>query len=338
MSVSSASPSLDLLEITDLTIAFGDNPVVEGVSLSVGKGEIVGIVGESGSGKSMTALSVLRLVPEPGRITRGSIRLEGRNLLSLTEKEMRTIRGGRVAMIFQDPMTSLNPVFTVGEQIAEAVRVHRGADRRTAWTEAVAAMRQVHIADAERRARQYPGELSGGMRQRVMIAMALAMKPALLLADEPTTALDVTVQAQILALINELRHDTGMGVLFITHDLGVVAEVCDRVLVLYSGRVMETADAATLFRDPAHPYTQGLLASLPESLPPGANRLSYIPGQPPANPGAVTGCPFRFRCPKRMPGICERELPTVRRETGSVVRCHLYREDLPAAPEAGKTR
>ena len=324
-------PAPPLLALENLTIAFpgkgGDTVVVDGVSLTLNRGETVGIVGESGSGKSMTALSVLRLVPEPGRITRGKITLEGQDILALPEKAMRRIRGGVAAMIFQDPMTSLNPVFTVGEQIAEAVRLHRadeGLTGQKAWEEAVDALRRVHIAEPERRAQQYPYELSGGMRQRVMIAMALACRPAVLLADEPTTALDVTVQAQILALIRELQESLGMAVLLITHDLGVVAETCDRVIVLYAGKVMEATDAATLFSDPKHPYTQGLLASLPESAPEGATRLAYIKGQPPSNPGAITGCPFRPRCPKAIPGVCEKPLPTIQISPGHTVRCHLY--------------
>jgi oligopeptide/dipeptide ABC transporter ATP-binding protein len=284
---SNAAP---LLAIEDLSVGFpaprrsGEGSmtrVVDGVSLTLGRSETLGVVGESGSGKSMTALSILRLVPEPGRIMRGKILLDGQDLLALPEKAMRGVRGGRVAMIFQDPMTSLNPVFTVGEQIAEAVRVHRGLKGKAARDEAIEALRHVHIALPERRVRQYPHELSGGMRQRVMIALALACRPQVLLADEPTTALDVTVQAQILALIGELRRETGMAVLLITHDLGVVAETCDRVVVLYAGQVMETADARTLFARPAHPYTQGLLASLPENAPAGATRLPYIAGQPP---------------------------------------------------------
>lgn len=317
-----------LLEISDLAVTFPvgrrEINVVDGVSLSVQKGETVGVVGESGSGKSMTALSILRLLPAPGRVSRGTIRLEGQDLLALPEKAMREVRGGKVAMIFQDPMTSLNPVFTVGDQIAESVRLHRDLRGSAAWAEAVAALKRVHIPDAERRAKQFPYELSGGMRQRVMIAMALACRPTLLLADEPTTALDVTVQAQILALLAELRRETGMGVLFITHDLAVVAETCDRVVVMYSGRVMEAADVRTLFRSPAHPYTQGLLASLPEGAGEGAKRLNFIPGQPPANAGAVSGCPFRTRCPKVMPGICERPLPTIQLSDAQTVRCHLY--------------
>ncbi|MBC8103519.1 MAG: ABC transporter ATP-binding protein [Cytophagales bacterium] len=322
-----------LLRIENLTIAFpparrgGDEVrVVDGVTLSIGSGETVGVVGESGSGKSMTALSVLRLLPEPGRITGGTLHLGDTDLLALTEKQMRGVRGGRVAMIFQDPMTSLNPVFTVGDQIAESVRLHRGLGRKESWDEAVQALRRVHIALPERRASQYPHELSGGMRQRVMIALALASQPQVLLADEPTTALDVTVQAQILALLDELKRETGMGILLITHDLGVVAETCDRVLVMYSGQVMESADARTLFAMPSHPYTQGLLASLPEMAPEGATRLSFIAGQPPTSGAITDGCPFRTRCPKYLPGICERPLPTTRLSDSHLVRCHLYGE------------
>nr|CAA9271200.1 Oligopeptide transport ATP-binding protein OppD [uncultured Armatimonadetes bacterium] len=319
-----------LLAIEDLAVAFPTGRrgemarVVDGVWLTLNRGETMGIVGESGSGKSLTALSVLRLVPEPGRIVKGRIALEGQDLLALPEKALRHVRGGRIAMVFQDPMTSLNPVFTVGEQIAEAVRAHRGLRGRAAWAEAVNALRRVHIALPERRARQYPHELSGGMRQRVMIAIALACRPDVLLADEPTTALDVTVQAQIVALIGELRRDTGMAVVLITHDLGVVAETCDRVLVLYAGQVMEQADVHTLFAAPRHPYTQALLASLPETAPDDAARLPFIAGQPPSAAQAPTGCPFRPRCPKAMPGICEKPLPTTTLAPGHVVRCHLY--------------
>ncbi len=333
-------PAEPLLSIENLAIGFPSpggsrrdpkmTRVVDGVSLQLRRGETVGVVGESGSGKSMTALSLLRLLPEPGRIMQGKITLDGVDLLALPEKAMRAVRGGKIAMIFQDPMTSLNPVFTVGDQIAESVRVHRGIKGRAAFDEAISALRRVHITLPERRARQFPHELSGGMRQRVMIALALASEPGALLADEPTTALDVTVQAQILALIGEVQRDTGMAVLLITHDLGVVAETCDRVLVLYAGQVMETADAADLFARPAHPYTQGLLASLPESAPQGATRLPFIKGQPPANAQAITGCPFRTRCPKAMPGICDKPLPTTTLAPGHVVRCHLY--PTPPAP------
>ncbi|WP_309707698.1 ABC transporter ATP-binding protein, partial [Armatimonas sp.] len=253
-----------LLSLENLEVSFPAGAVVRGVSLSVKRGETLGVVGESGSGKTMTALSALRLIPEPGRVTAGKIVFEGKNLLELSEKEMRQIRGGRIAMIFQDPMTSLNPVFTIGDQIAESVQLHKGVSKSEAKAAAVEALRRVQIPDAERRARQFPHELSGGMRQRAMIAMALASEPDVLLADEPTTALDVTVQAQILTLIRKLQQELGMAVIFITHDLGVVAQVCDRVAVLYGGQVMEEADVYTLFANPKHPYTQGLLNSLPE--------------------------------------------------------------------------
>jgi peptide/nickel transport system ATP-binding protein len=290
-----------LLEIEDLAVSFpspnGDALVVDGVSLTVGKGETVGVVGESGSGKSMTALSVLRLVPEPGRIARGKIMLNGRELLPLPEKAMRSVRGGQVAMIFQDPMTSLNPVFTVGEQIAEAVRLHRNVKGKAAWDEAVDAMRHVHIAEPERRARQYPHELSGGMRQRVMIAMALACRPAVLLADEPTTALDVTVQAQILTLIGELRRETGMGVLLITHDLGVVAETADEINVMYAGRIVEKGRTDAIFHAPEHPYTWGLLGSIPRLDTPRGEELVPISGRPPSLINLPSGCSFHPRCP-----------------------------------------
>jgi oligopeptide/dipeptide ABC transporter ATP-binding protein len=260
------------------------------------------------------------LVPEPTCITGGSIHLGETDLRALNEAQMRGVRGRRIAMIFQDPMTSLNPVFTVGEQIAESVRRHRGKSRAEAWDGALEALKRVHIPDPERRARQFPHELSGGMRQRVMIAMALASEPEVLLADEPTTALDVTVQAQILTLIRELQREFGMAVLMITHDLGVVAETCDRVVVLYGGQVMETADVKTLFTNAQHPYTQGLLRSLPEATPAGARHLPFIPGQPPV-PGTVVGCPFQPRC-ERAQERCHAPLPAILRPNGHAIHCH----------------
>jgi ABC-type dipeptide/oligopeptide/nickel transport system ATPase component len=260
-----------LLEIRDLEISFpargGWIPVVRGVSLTVGRGEMVGLVGESGSGKTLTALAVLGLVPPPGRVTRGSIRLDGPDgaddLLTMSARELRAVRGARVALIFQEPATAFNPVYSIGFQIAEAVRAHRRVSRREAADEAARLLDRVALADARRRLDDYPHQLSGGQRQRAMIAMALAGRPDLLLADEPTTALDVTLQAQILELLDELRRDLGLSVLLITHDLGVVAETCDRVVVMQDGRVVETAAVAELFRAPAHPYTRELLAALP---------------------------------------------------------------------------
>jgi ABC-type dipeptide/oligopeptide/nickel transport system ATPase component len=261
-----------LLAVSGLEVSFPAGgqwvPVVRGISFEVGRGEFVGLVGESGSGKSLTALSLLRLVPPPGRV-RGEARLAGvpKNLLELPEREIRRVRGGRIAIVFQEPMTALNPVYTVGFQIAEAVRAHRDVSRRAARDEAARLLDRVALADARRRLGDYPHQLSGGQRQRVMIAMALAAGPDLLLADEPTTALDVTVQAQILELLEDLRADLGLSVLLITHDLGVVAETCDRVLVMREGEIVEEAGVEELFAAPAHPYTRTLLAALPRLEP-----------------------------------------------------------------------
>jgi peptide/nickel transport system ATP-binding protein len=270
-----------LLEIRDLGVAFpardaagGWLPVVRGASLSVGRGEVVGLVGESGSGKTLTALAVLGLVPPPGRVTAGGIRLSGEgggavDLLALSPEALRRVRGGRIAMVFQEPATAFNPVYSIGFQIAEAVRAHRRISRGEARREAARLLDRVAFPDARRRLDDYPHQLSGGQRQRAMIAMALAGGPDLLLADEPTTALDVTLQAQILELLDELRRDLGLAVLLITHDLGVVAETCDRVVVMRAGRVVETAEVEELFDAPAHPYTRELLAALPrlEAVP-----------------------------------------------------------------------
>ena len=265
-----------LLEIQDLEIAFPGGeprseprleprlePIVRGVSLAVGRGEIVGLVGESGSGKTMTSLAVLGLVPPPGRVTGGRILLEEQDLLTLSSRELRKVRGGRIAMVFQEPATAFNPVYPIGFQIAEAVRTHRKVSRREALDEAARLLDRVALADARRRLGDYPHQLSGGQRQRAMIAMALAGGPDLLLADEPTTALDVTLQSQILELLEEIRRDLGLAVLLITHDLGVVAETCDRVVVMRHGQVVEEAGVLELFRAPAHPYTRELLSSLP---------------------------------------------------------------------------
>ncbi|QIA27246.1 ABC transporter ATP-binding protein [Thermaerobacter sp. PB12/4term] len=289
-----------LLEVRDLQVQFtrGGQAVtaVDGVSFHVGAGETVALVGESGCGKSVTARSILRLIRPPGRITGGRIVFKGRDLLSLGEAEMRRIRGNAIAMVFQEPMTSLNPVYTVGRQIVEALRLHRGLTGSRALAEAIDLLRKVQIADPERRVHEYPHQLSGGMRQRVMIAMALACRPQLLIADEPTTALDVTVQAQILELIRQLQAEFGMAVLMITHDLGVVAEVAQRVVVMYAGRVVEEGTVAEIFRRPAHPYTMGLLHSVPR-LGQGKGRLQPIPGAVPDPAALPGGCRFHPRCP-----------------------------------------
>jgi oligopeptide/dipeptide ABC transporter ATP-binding protein len=275
----------------------------------------------------VTALSILRLLRDPpGRVVGGEVLFEGRDLLRLDEREMRAIRGNRISMIFQEPMTSLNPVMTTGDQVAEPLRLHRRLGRREARDAVVALFRQVGIADPERRVDEYPHQMSGGMRQRVMIAMALACRPALLIADEPTTALDVTIQAQILALIGDLRRELAMSVLLITHDLGVVAETCDRVVVMYAGQVVEQAETKALFRAPRHPYTRGLLASVPRldegiSLD-GKRRLVEIPGMVPRLDALPPGCRFQDRCPRKQP-LCSTEAPPLREiEPGRLVRCH----------------
>ena len=300
--VAARASSTPLLEVTDLRTYFradaGLARAVDGISFHVHRGEVLGIVGESGSGKSVTSLSIMRLVPEPpGEIVAGSsIRLKGEELVGAPETRMREIRGNDVAMIFQEPMTSLNPVFPVGEQIAEAVRLHRQASKSEARARAIELLGLVGLPDPEQRVDAYPHELSGGQRQRVMIAMALSCEPDLLIADEPTTALDVTIQAQILELLAELRRRLGMAIVLITHDLGVVAEVCDRVVVMYAGQVREQGSVDAIFRDPHDPYTQGLLASIPR-LGHATERLAVIPGTVPGATDWPAGCRFHPRCP-----------------------------------------
>jgi peptide/nickel transport system ATP-binding protein len=285
---------------------------VDDVSFKVRRGETLAIVGESGCGKSVTALSVMRLVPDPpGRIVGGSIVLEGTDLLDLDQDEMRKIRGNRISMIFQEPMTSLNPVMRIGDQITEAVRLHRAMSQKEAWKQAVEMLRLVRIPVPERRVLEYPHQLSGGMRQRAMIAMALACRPALLIADEPTTALDVTIQAQILQLILELQKELGMGLILITHDLGVVAQTAQRVIVMYAGKKVEEADVETLFANPKHPYTRGLMASIPAVLSLGAKagtRLVEIPGMVPSLTNLPKGCAFAPRCELAI-ARCREEYP-----------------------------
>jgi peptide/nickel transport system ATP-binding protein len=295
------TPPAPLLAVEDLRTYFftaeGTVRAVDGVSFSIAPGETLGIVGESGCGKSVTALSILRLLPRKGaRIVGGSVRFEGHDLVPLSEAKMRRIRGDRIAMIFQEPMTSLNPVHTIGAQIAEAVRIHQKLSSAAAWARAAEMLRMVHIPDAPHRLRDYPHQFSGGMRQRAMIAMALACNPKLLIADEPTTALDVTIQAQILRLMLELKERIGAAVMLITHDLGVVAETCQRVIVMYAGRTVEEAPVLELFDRPAHPYTRGLLASVPHQAE-RRRRLAEIPGVVPSLREPITGCAFAPRCP-----------------------------------------
>ena len=289
-----------LLAIERLTLDFPRDGQVaralDGVSFTVERGQVMGLVGESGCGKSMTALAVMRLVPEPGRISGGRIVFDGIDLLSLPEHGMRRLRGARIAMIFQEPMTALNPVLTAGFQVAEGLRIHKPISARAAWTRAVELLAEVGIPEPAARANDYPHQLSGGMRQRVMIAMAIACEPDLLIADEPTTALDVTIQAEILDLLRGLRERRGMGIVLITHDLGVVAEQADRVAIMYAGRIVEEAATVELFAHPLHPYTRALLRSMPV-LGAHRERLDAIPGNVPDITRRPSGCPFRDRCP-----------------------------------------
>jgi peptide/nickel transport system ATP-binding protein len=299
---------------------------VDGVSFDIGAGETVGLVGESGCGKSVTALSLMRLIRPPGRIESGSsIRFDGKDLLALEEKEMRRVRGARIAMVFQEPMTALNPVFTVGEQIAEVARIHGGASRREAWQRAIEMIRTVGIPSPEQRAGEYPHQLSGGMRQRIVIAMALVMNPALVIADEPTTALDVTIQAQILELLVELQRTFGTSILLITHDLGVVAETCSRVLVMYGGEIVEEAPVRELFATAHHPYTEGLLGAMPR-VGRLRERLTTIPGTVPPPTAWPSGCRFRDRCPYAWERCANEHPPLYQIGGGHVSRCHLADE------------
>jgi peptide/nickel transport system ATP-binding protein len=321
----------DHLKIEDLVTEFrtenGILRAVDGVSIDIPRGRKIGLIGESGCGKSVTALSVLRLIPEPpGKISGGNIIFNNTNLLDLPIKNMRSIRGNRISMIFQEPMSSLNPVFTVGEQISEAIRLHQRKARKEAWDMSVDLLAQVGIPDPAKRAKDYPGQMSGGMCQRVMIAMALSCRPELLIADEPTTALDVTIQAQILDLIQGLVTQKGMSLMLITHDLGVVAETADYVYVMYTGKVVEQTDVKTIFKNPLHPYTKGLMASLPgmnlkdDSLT-GKKRLSAIPGVVPSPLDLPVGCPFQERCSLMKPR-CQESMPSLsEKEPGHLVRC-----------------
>ena len=334
---------MSLLEVKDLRTHFhtraGVVRAVDVVDLYLDRGELLGLVGESGCGKSITALSIMRLISPPGKIVSGEIIFDGKDLLKFSDEEMRQIRGDDIAMIFQDPMTSLNPVFTVGEQIAEALRLHRKLSRSAARDAAIEAMREVAIPDPARRIDDYPHQLSGGMRQRVMIAMALACDPKLLIADEPTTALDVTIQAQILELLNELRKSRDLAVLLITHDLGVVAETADRVAVMYTGKIVEESPVDELFARPKHPYTEGLLRSVPKlSIEDVAKkeRLETIEGVVPRPTDLPPGCHFEPRCRHRMPRCREGEIPLYDLEGGVKVRCVLF--DLAAAVAADHQR
>ncbi|HEY7869909.1 MAG TPA: ABC transporter ATP-binding protein [Methylomirabilota bacterium] len=321
-----------LLDVKNLkTYFFTDEGVVravDGVDLYIDKGETLGVVGESGCGKSVTALSIMKLIPQPpGRIVQGNINYDGSNLVDLPPNRMRKIRGKEISMIFQEPMTSLNPVFTVGEQIAEAIRLHEGLGRREAMAKTVDMLKLVHIPNADRRVKEYPHQLSGGMRQRIMIAMALSCNPKLLIADEPTTALDVTIQAQILDLLNELKSKLRMAVMLITHDMGVIAETAQRVVVMYAAKVAEEAPVGDLFKEPLHPYTQGLLRSIPriDLAATARRRLETIPGTVPTLRGDIApGCRFAPRCPF-VKSVCTEKDPVLKEvKPGHKVSCWLY--------------
>jgi len=320
----------NLVEVKNLkTYFFTDDgvvPAVDGVDFSIKKGETLGIVGESGCGKSVTSLSLLRLVPNPpGKIVGGEMYFKGENLLEKSESEMRKIRGNDISMIFQEPMTSLNPVFTVGEQITEAIELHQGLNKKDALAKAIEMLKLVGIPSAEQRVHEYPHQMSGGMRQRVMIAMALSCNPALLIADEPTTALDVTIQAQILELMKDLKERLGTAIMLITHDLGVVAEMAENVLVMYAGKVVEYADVKTIFSKPQHPYTIGLLGSIPRLDQP-KEKLYVIEGVVPNPFNMPAGCRFHPRCPEARE-ICKAREPELLQLDGRQVRCWKYTDE-----------
>jgi oligopeptide/dipeptide ABC transporter ATP-binding protein len=315
-----------LLAVDGLTTLFetaaGPIPAIDAVSFSVHPGETVGLVGESGSGKSVTALSIMRLVEPPGRIASGSIRFRGRDLLTLTESEMRQVRGADIGFIFQEPMTALDPVYTVGAQIAEALVIHGRTTRASARAAAIDLLTAVRIPDAAARVDDYPHQLSGGMRQRVMIAIALACRPSLVIADEPTTALDVTIQAEILDLLREMKQAFNLAVLLITHDLGVVAQTADRVAVMYAGRIVETGPVRAIFREPAHPYTRGLLSSIPGGMP--GTRLKAIEGAVPLLGAWPSGCAFHPRCPERFEPCAGLRPPDFQVGAGHAAKCYLH--------------
>ena len=322
--------STPLLEIRGLRTYFrteaGVAKAVDGVNLTINPGEVLGLVGESGSGKSVTALSVLRLIPDPpGKIVAGEIFFKGRDLLKLDYNAIRDVRGKEISMIFQEPMTSLNPVFRIGMQLTEVYLQHEDISKKEAFDRSVEMLRRVGIDDAETRMHQYPHQFSGGQRQRIMIAMALALNPALLIADEPTTALDVTIQAQILDLMLELKgRQKDSAILLITHNLAVVAETCDRVAVMYGGKIQELAPVRELFKNPMHPYTRGLLGSLPRVDGAKAERLTTIPGSVPDILDLPVGCKFTTRCPDRFEPCPDIEPALIERAPGHFVRCHLY--------------
>ncbi len=320
-----SSPLLDVQNLqTEFYTSAGVIRAVRGISFSVDRGETVGLVGESGSGKSVTSLSLMRLIPSPpGKISGGKIILDGQDVLALPEREMRKLRGETVSMIFQDPFSSLNPTMTLGEQVMEAIRAHKSVSKAEAKNQTIELFKAVRIPSPEIRMKQYPHQISGGQRQRVMIAMAFSSNPSMLIADEPTTALDVTVQAQIMSLMQDFQKRNNAAILLITHDLGVVAEICDKVLVMYAGQIVEQSTVEQIFNSPKHPYTIGLLESLPQMSAHRA-RLISIPGQPPDLGKLTGGCPFASRCTKVMDVCLTNEPGATEVAPGQFVRCHLY--------------
>ena len=333
---SDVNPSEAILEVKNLRTTFftGDGPVnaVDNVSFNVRRGEAVALVGESGCGKSVTAMSIMRLVAPPGKITGGEVRFKGKDIAALSDRQKREVRGNDIAMVFQEPMTSLNPVFKIGAQVSEAIRLHKRVSKKEAWKMAGEMLELVAIPDPVKRLDDYPHQLSGGMRQRVMIAMALSCDPELLIADEPTTALDVTIQAQIMELLAGLQQRLGLAVLLITHDLGVVAEFCERVIVMYTGRVVEEAPVHDLFANPAHPYTRGLLKSLPSVTGPGGEtRLPTIKGMVPPISALPSGCKFNPRCPDVMEICLGNEPALMKVGEQQSARCYLHGDE--ADPE-----
>ena len=353
---STPAPMADenVIEVRDLHVHFftplGVVTALNGVSFSIPRGKVLGVVGESGCGKSITGLGILQLVPHPGKIMSGEILFRGRagNPVNLVDFErnsadIRTIRGKSISMIFQEPMTSLNPVYTIGNQIGEAILLHQTPDEKEARAQSIQILQRVGMPNPDRVVDQYPHELSGGMRQRAMIAMALSCHPDLLIADEPTTALDVTTEAQILDLIRELQSEIGMSIMYVTHNLGVVAQTCDEVAVMYLGRIVERANIDDTFYDPKHPYTTSLLRSIPRLGRHRKERLEVIRGSLPDPYSSISGCPFHPRCPSAIPGLCERVMPlqtTVEGKQDHTVRCHLYPGSIPngaSGPAAGAT-
>jgi oligopeptide/dipeptide ABC transporter ATP-binding protein len=326
----------DLLQVRNLETSFftpeGQVRAIDGISFEIGESKTIGLVGESGCGKSVTSLSIMRLIPSPpGKIVGGEILYRGRDLLKLNNEDMRKIRGNEISMIFQEPMTSLNPVFTVGNQIGEAIHLHQGLGKKETRQKTIEMLRLVKIADPQSRVDSYPHQLSGGMRQRIMIAMALSCNPSLLIADEPTTALDVTIQAQILELMKELQERIGMALLLITHDLGVVAEQADDVAIMYAGKIVERSNTRAIFNRPFHPYTVGLLNSLPNIGGKKKKRLDAIPGMVPSPLNLPSGCRFRDRCPKAADLCAESEPQLVEKEPGHTVACHFPHTETRAA-------